>query len=50
MAQEEFLDIPMPDIIEQWRFYLATLSPEAGDTIVDVGCNTGENETPQMKS
>jgi arsenite methyltransferase len=44
MAQAEFLDVPMPDIIEQWRFYLATLNPAAGDIIVDVGCNTGEAE------
>ena len=44
MAQEEFLDVPMPDIIEQWRVYLAVLKPEAGHIIVDVGCNTGEAE------
>ena len=44
MAQEEFLDDPMPDVIEQWRFYFAALAPQAGDVILDVGCNTGEAE------
>jgi ubiquinone/menaquinone biosynthesis C-methylase UbiE len=44
MAQEEFLDDPMPDIIEQWRFYFSALAPQAGDLILDVGCNTGEAE------
>jgi arsenite methyltransferase len=44
MAQEEFLDDPMPDVIEQWRFYFSALAPQAGDLILDVGCNTGEAE------
>ena len=44
MAQEEFLDIPMPDIIEQWRFYFSALSPNPGDEIIDVGCGTGDAE------
>jgi ubiquinone/menaquinone biosynthesis C-methylase UbiE len=44
MAQEEFLDDPMPDVIEQWRFYFSVLAPQAGDLILDVGCNTGEAE------
>jgi ubiquinone/menaquinone biosynthesis C-methylase UbiE len=44
MAQELFLDDPMPDVIEQWRFYLSILCPSTGDTILDVGCNTGDAE------
>jgi ubiquinone/menaquinone biosynthesis C-methylase UbiE len=44
MAQEEFLEPPLPDILAQWRFYFGVLRPEAGDTILDVGCNTGEVE------
>ncbi len=44
MAQEEFLDDPMPDIIEQWRHYFSLLAPQRGDRIIDVGCNTAEAE------
>jgi arsenite methyltransferase len=44
MAQERFLDDPMPDVIEQWRFYLSVLCPSIDDTILDVGCNTGDAE------
>jgi ubiquinone/menaquinone biosynthesis C-methylase UbiE len=44
MAQAEFLNPPMPDIIAQWRFYLSVLQPQAGHVIIDVGCNTGETE------
>jgi len=44
MAQEEFLDEPMPDIIEQWRFYFSVLQPEDSNTIIDIGCNTGDAE------
>ena len=44
MAQEEFLDDPMADVIEQWRFYFSVLNPQAGDLILDVGCNTGDAE------
>jgi ubiquinone/menaquinone biosynthesis C-methylase UbiE len=44
MAQEEFLDDPMPDIIEQWRHYFSLLAPQAGDVILDVGCNTADAE------
>ncbi len=44
MAQEEFLDDPMPDVIEQWRYYFSVLAPQAGDRILDVGCNTAEAE------
>ena len=42
MAQERFLDGPMPDIVTQWRQYLAWLEPGAGDTVIDVGCDTGD--------
>ena len=34
---------------QQWQFYLSALGPEAGDTIVDVGCNTGEAERLLLK-
>ena len=34
----------MPDVIEQWRSYFSLLEPQAGDLILDVGCNTGEAE------
>jgi ubiquinone/menaquinone biosynthesis C-methylase UbiE len=44
MAQEEFLDDPMPDIIEQWRYYFSVLAPQPDDQILDVGCNTAEAE------
>jgi hypothetical protein len=44
MAQEEFLDDPTPDVIEQWRYYFSVLAPQAGDLILDVGCNTAEAE------
>jgi len=44
MAQEEFLDDPMPDILDQWRFYFSILGPAPDDTIVDIGCHTGDAE------
>jgi ubiquinone/menaquinone biosynthesis C-methylase UbiE len=44
MAQEEFLENPMPDIIEQWRYYFSVLNPQPDDVIIDVGCNTGDAE------
>ncbi len=44
MAQESFLDPPMPDVLAQWRFYLSTLDPQPGDRILDVGCGTGDAE------
>jgi ubiquinone/menaquinone biosynthesis C-methylase UbiE len=44
MAQEEFLDNPMPDIIAQWRHYFSILDPQPGDIILDVGCNSGDAE------
>jgi ubiquinone/menaquinone biosynthesis C-methylase UbiE len=55
MAQENFLGNPMPDIIEQWRYYFSVLQPKPGDTIIDIGCNTGDadfrliKEYPEVK-
>lgn len=42
MAQEEFLDNPMPDIIDQWHHYFSVLRPQSDDIIIDIGCNTGD--------
>ena len=43
MAQmKKFLDIPMPDIIEQWRYYLSLLRPESGHRVIDVGSGSGD--------
>ena len=42
MAQERFLDGPMPDIMAQWRQYFSWLEPRAGESIIDVGCDTGD--------
>ncbi len=42
MAQEAFLDGPMPDIVAQWRHYLDVLAPNRGDRLLDVGCDTGD--------
>lgn len=44
MAQEDFLSPEMPDIIRQWRHYLASLGLKPGDRILDVGCNKGDTE------
>jgi ubiquinone/menaquinone biosynthesis C-methylase UbiE len=44
MAQEEFLEPPLPDILAQWRFYFELLQPAAGEVILDVGSNTGDVE------
>lgn len=44
MAQEQFLDPPMPDIIAQWRVYLSLLRLRPGDRVLDVGCNRGDSE------
>jgi ubiquinone/menaquinone biosynthesis C-methylase UbiE len=44
VAQEEFLDEPMADVIDQWRFYFSVLNTQTGDIILDVGCNTGDAE------
>jgi SAM-dependent methyltransferase len=44
MAQQEFLNDPMPDVIEQWRYYFSLLAPQADDLILDVGCNTAKAE------
>lgn len=42
MAQERFLDGPMPDIVAQWRQYFSWLDPRAGEAVIDVGCDTGD--------
>ena len=42
MAQERFLDGPMPDIMAQWRQYFSWLEPRAGESIIDVGCDSGD--------
>jgi len=44
MAQETFLDPPTPDIMKQWQFYFSVLHPASGDTVIDVGCSTGDVE------
>lgn len=44
MAQEEFLDEPMSDIIKQWRYYFSILNPSKNDVIIDVGCGSGDTE------
>jgi ubiquinone/menaquinone biosynthesis C-methylase UbiE len=44
MAQEWFLEPPMPDVIEQWRFYFKQLNFQPNDVVLDVGCNTGDTE------
>jgi len=44
MAQELFLDPPMPDILAQWRFYVAALQLQPGQVVIDIGCNNGEAE------
>jgi hypothetical protein len=43
MAQDEFLEPPLPDILAQWRFYFQLLQPAAGEVILDVGSNTGDS-------
>lgn len=42
LAQMKFLDPPMPDIIEQWRYYFSLLRPERGHMIIDVGSGAGD--------
>lgn len=42
MAQESFLDGPMPDIVAQWRHYFERLDPGDGHCVLDVGCDTGD--------
>jgi len=42
MAQMKFLDPPMPDIIEQWRYYYSLLRPERGQRVIDVGSAAGD--------
>lgn len=42
MAQEYFLDLPMPDILAQWRHYLDLLCVQADAQVLDVGCGSGD--------
>jgi SAM-dependent methyltransferase len=42
MAQKNFLNPPIPDVLAQWRHYLSVLAPGAGDRVLDVGCGTGD--------
>ena len=42
MAQMKFVDPPMPDIIEQWRYYFSLLRPKKGHRIIDVGSGAGD--------
>ena len=42
MAQEHFLDSPMPDILAQWRHYLDLLTLQADARVLDVGCGSGD--------
>ena len=44
MAQERFLDPPLPDIIQQWQYYLRALAPAPGALILDIGCHSGDAE------
>lgn len=44
MAQEQFLNPPMPDIIEQWKFQLVQLHVQPNDFVLDIGCNSGDTE------
>jgi len=41
MAQEFFLDPPMPDVLSQWQHYLALLDVPDGARVLDVGCGSG---------
>ncbi len=44
MAQEYFLNPPMPDIIMQWKAYFGFLDIAPGHSVLDIGCNTGDAE------
>lgn len=44
MAQEQFFDPEMPDILIQWRHYLSVLDLRRGLSVLDVGCNRGDAE------
>ncbi|WP_207634106.1 class I SAM-dependent methyltransferase [Halalkalibacter urbisdiaboli] len=44
MAQERFLNPPMPDVLAQWKFYFEQLNVQPDDVVLDVGCNTGDTE------
>lgn len=42
MAQATFLDPEMPDVLAQWRHYLALLDVPDGGRVLDVGCGSGD--------
>jgi len=42
MAQEHFLDSPMPDVLAQWHHYLDLLCVQADARVLDVGCGSGD--------
>lgn len=42
MAQESFLLPVMPDVLEQWRYYIGHLHLQPDDLVLDVGCNCGD--------
>ncbi len=42
MAQEFFLDSPMPDVLAQWQHYLALLDTPDDAQVLDVGCGSGD--------
>ncbi|WP_066172411.1 methyltransferase domain-containing protein [Bacillus marinisedimentorum] len=44
MAQEFFLNPPLADIIEQWKAYFNLLDIAPGQSVLDIGCNTGDAE------
>ena len=44
MAQERFLDPPLPDIIAQWQYYFRALQPQPGHLVLDIGCHSGDAE------
>ena len=44
MAQDRFLNPPLPDIIQQWQYYLRVLAPAPGAVILDIGCHSGDAE------
>ena len=44
VAQETFLENSMPDIKEQWYYYLSLLDVKNNHSIIDIGCYTGDTE------
>jgi arsenite methyltransferase len=42
MAQDSFLNPPLPDIIAQWRDYFRALQLQPGQRVLDIGCQKGD--------